>query len=87
MLQIRCLVTLWVKSYIISADSNARYNIISNVINVQYEKCKDEEWNLEEVQSLLDAIQNHPKLSITEKKVKEGQIPDTKFHKIWICIN
>ena len=82
MLQIRCLVTLWVKSYIISADSNARYNIISNVINVQYEKCKDEEWNLEEVQSLLDAIQNHPKLSITEKKVKEGQIPDTKFHKI-----
>ena len=82
MLQIRCLVTLWVKSYIISEDSNARYNIISNVINVQYEKCKDEEWNLEEVQSLLDAIQNHPKLSITEKKVKEGQIPDTKFHKI-----
>ena len=82
MLQIRCLVTLWVKSYIISADSNARYNIISNVINAQYEKCKDEEWNLEEVQSLLDAIQNHPKLSITEKKVKEGQIPDTKFHKI-----
>ena len=82
MLQIRCLVTLWVKSYIISADSNARYNIISNLINVQYEKCKDEEWNLEEVQSLLDAIQNHPKLSITEKKVKEGQIPDTKFHKI-----
>ena len=82
MLQIRCLVTLWVKSYIISADSNARYNIISNVINVQYEKCKDEEWNLEEVQSLLDAIQNHPKLSMTEKEVKEGQIPDTKFHKI-----
>ena len=63
------------KGLIISTDSNSRYNIIRMVINVQYEKCKDEEWNLEEVQSLLDAIQNHPKLSITEEK-SEGR-PNT----------
>ena len=63
------------KGLIISTDSNSRFNIIRMVINVQYKKCKDEEWNLEEVQSLLDAIQNHPKLSITEEK-SEGR-PNT----------
>ena len=88
--QIRFLIIFGVESTIINLGTNITNIIIRKVINVRQGKCRPNDRALGNSSSywmLLQRvpIQNHSKSAISEKNIKEGQIPDLKCHKIWAC--
>ena len=83
MLQIRCLVALWVKGW--SLAQIAILDITSSGWSLMYstKSVRMRSGTLRRSSLYWMLSKTTQSCLLLRKKVKEGQIPDTKFHKIW----